>query len=790
MTLTLTLVLGACSDAGLTVHNTEPAASITSPGNGREWAADQPLQLTASVHDAETDFRGLDYYLSDPELGDLTAELAFFDPDGVTLTVAEGVPSGDRTLTLKVVDPGGKSGTDTVDLAVIHDEAPAVIFQWPTDGDRVAADTVFDAAVMTSDPDEANLADLTLTWGDAAADAPDAPEHPESSGIAVVQVSAIAALGPAILSVTVTDSMGAVGSATVEFDVVDGDRDDDGFADELLGGDDCDDDDPAINPDADEICDGLDNDCDGLIDEDPVDGQDFYADADLDTWGDDATVINACEGAEGAADRGGDCDDSDSAVNPGALEICNDGLDNDCDGDWSECVWSGQNIHCDVGSARVTSDISYDVLPTAMGGMDLDGDGVGDLLATANRGSGGTYRSVNAYPGPISGPMTNSDVAFQLVGNYAADWTRGALLDAGDFNGDGASDLVIGEPEGGTSGAGGVYLIHGPVGGSLDLASDADGAIASDNWNADVGTAVVAADLDGDGWPDLAIGAPGEETDTYQGGRTYLFTRSTIGSVSLSSYDHVIEGHSNAGLSAQTLAAPGDLDGDGYTELAVGVPGDDGASNRAGAVYLVRGGPDLGTMDLEDGWAVLQGADQAGRAGTSIAAAGDLDGDGKGDLLIGAPDADHAGMNENGTVSIVLGDSSLAGVSSLSAAYATLYGQDSYEGLGENLAAGDWDHDGLSDVLLGSEDAQDTYGDAVGAGYLFYGSLATGDIDASTADAIFRGDEEWHQFARLVGNLGDVSGDGVDDLALGAPYSSEGGASSGGELCVFFGAGY
>ncbi len=786
-TTVLPLLLLACNDAGLTVHNTEPGVSITSPGNGREWAADQPLVVAASVHDAETELRGLDYYLSDPELGDLTAELSFADPDLVTLTVAEGVPSGERTLTLKVVDPGGKSGTDTVDLSVMHDEPPGAVFQWPADGDRVAVDSPFDAVVVTNDPDEDDLADLDLLWSDAAEGVTE-PAHPESSGLAVVEVPAIDALGPATLTVTVTDSMGATGTASVTFEVVDGDKDDDGYHDQDLGGDDCDDDDASVHPGADEVCNGIDDDCDGQIDEDPVDGDWFYSDADLDTWGDESARVLACDGVEGAVDRGGDCDDANSAVNPGALEICNDGLDNDCDGDWSECTWSGQNIHCDSGSVNVAHDQSYDTLPIALAGLDVDGDGIDDLLATSNRVYDGTHRAVNIYQGPVSGQVDESGIDVQLVGNYTGDWTRGALVLPGDFNGDGVDDLIIGEPEGGHTGAGGVYLVHGPVTGDLDLNSDAAGSIASESWSADIGTAVVTGDLDGDGWPDIAMGAPGEETDTYEGGRTYLFTRSTLGAVEVDSYDDVIEGHENSGRSGETLALAGDLDGDGYNELAVGVPGSDAAANRAGAVHLVRGGPSLGTMDLEDAWGVLTGSVQGGWAGRGLASGGDIDGDGTGDLLVGSPEADHGAMHEAGTVSVVLGDSSLAGSHSLStAAYATLVGQHSYEGLGQTLAAGDWDDDGFTDLLLGAEDGEDTYGEAVGAGYLFY-NLSMGESSVTTADAIFRGDEVWHEFGRVVANVGDINGDGVDDLGLGAPYSDASGTSSTGEACLFYGA--
>ncbi len=108
------------------------------------------------------------------------------------------------------------------------------------------------------------------------------------------------------------------------------DADGDGFLEEH----DCDDNDPAVHPGADEVCNSLDDDCDGYVDaEDPslVGGSTFYVDADGDAYGDDATELTSCEQREGMVTQGGDCDDSDAAVHPGAAELCND-LDDDCDG--------------------------------------------------------------------------------------------------------------------------------------------------------------------------------------------------------------------------------------------------------------------------------------------------------------------------------------------------------------------------------------------------------------------------------------------------------------------------
>jgi len=121
---------------------------------------------------------------------------------------------------------------------------------------------------------------------------------------------------------------------------------------------DCDDYDDDINPDADELCDGDDNDCDGDTDEDDAtDAGTWYADTDADGYGDDASAATACSPPTGYVAEGGDCDDSDAAVNPGATELCN-GYDDDCDG--------------------LTDDEDGDVTGTSSWYADADGDGFGN----------------------------------------------------------------------------------------------------------------------------------------------------------------------------------------------------------------------------------------------------------------------------------------------------------------------------------------------------------------------------------------------------------------------------
>jgi hypothetical protein len=128
------------------------------------------------------------------------------------------------------------------------------------------------------------------------------------------------------------------------------DADGDGFP----SAEDCDDDNAAVNPSATELCDGLDNDCDGGLDTDATDALTWYTDADNDSFGDLNSSLLACEAPTGAVANSADCDDNNSGVYPEAAELC-DGLDNDCD-----------------------ADIDEDAIDKPTWYADADGDGFGD----------------------------------------------------------------------------------------------------------------------------------------------------------------------------------------------------------------------------------------------------------------------------------------------------------------------------------------------------------------------------------------------------------------------------
>jgi predicted outer membrane repeat protein len=211
------------------------------------------------------------------------------------------------------------------------------------------------------------------------------------------------------------DCNGAIDDDVVYFDVwTDADLDGYGDADatpttacDLVAGtsadgEDCDDGDADVNPDADEVCDGVDDDCDGTVDVDASDALVWYGDADGDGYGDATAVAYACDAPTGASALDGDCDDTDADVNPAAYERCANEVDDDCDGEVDEAVealWyadrdgdgfgdpASEIETCDPPDGYVTvgedcDDDDPDVFPGATDawydGVDSDCDGADD----------------------------------------------------------------------------------------------------------------------------------------------------------------------------------------------------------------------------------------------------------------------------------------------------------------------------------------------------------------------------------------------------------------------------
>ncbi|MCB9763746.1 MAG: FG-GAP repeat protein [Alphaproteobacteria bacterium] len=555
------------------------------------------------------------------------------------------------------------------------------------------------------------------------------------------------------------------------------DGDDDGFTEDV----DCDDADPAVHPEADERCNGVDDDCDGDIDEDASDAGTWYTDGDGDEYGDAAVI--ACAQPEGTVSLPGDCDDGDAAVNPGAAEVCN-GVDDDCDGlvDDADTDVEGVSpwhpdadgdtygdpeittVACDAPAGHVADDSDCDdsSAAAAPGLEEICGDGLdNDCDGTAN-GCG------------LSGRFNASDADFVLWGEGTYDYAGAALEVPGDLDGDGFNEVVVGAPGRSSGrGPGAVYVVNGPVTASMDLA-DADAILVGEAGEDYAGQVVAGTgDLDGDGRPDLAVSAIGNDTTGTYAGAVYLLLSAPSGDGALADAEVVFYGQSVGDALGTGLCRAGDLNGDGAADLVMGASNYEVNGVNRGAVYLFDG-PLSGSPGLGDADALIIGGDPSDNAGTDLAGAGDTDGDGLDDLLLGV-----TALGTEGGAQLLLGP--IAGDVDLSDADARLTGEAYNDNAGDSVAGpGDTDGDGYTDLLIGAP-SNATEAERAGVAYLVRGPVGGTHDLGDRADAILVGRIAFGAAGRAVAAPGDVDGDGQPDLLIGAIWdgtqTAEGGAA-------------
>lgn len=340
-----------------------------------------------------------------------------------------------------------------------------------------------------------------------------------------------------------------------------------------------------------------------------------------------------------------------------------------------------------------------------------------------------------------------------------------------------------------------------------------------------------AGDVNGDGYDDILLGAEHDDPNGSNSGSTYLI----FGKASGWSSEIVLDTASlNSGVGVEfngddtgdklgyaVAKTPGDFNGDGYDDILMSAYKHDGSGSDIGSIYLLWGKSGVFTHPMDtndmnftgDGDVAVkfEGNDDDVFAGYSLSSAGDFNGDGIDDIMIGAPEEYTA--TGNGMIYITFGKTSGWSDSAITLEHTNSYfngvngvrivGKDvsGYQWAGNAVdTAGDFNGDGIGDVIIGakySSTDSNSENDS-GAAYIVFGSAGpwTGNTENSmilddldgTNGFLIDGEDEGDEFGYSVSHIGDINGDGYDDVAIGAPYAEAGGGSTEkGKVYIIFG---
>lgn len=363
---------------------------------------------------------------------------------------------------------------------------------------------------------------------------------------------------------------------------------------------------------------------------------------------------------------------------------------------------------------------------------DLNNDNITDFLIGAmNRNE--SNRSYNGKVYLLYGPHKNNSQTNLSTAN--ATWIgaqnfsfAGNALTTGDFNNDSFKDIVIGSYGDATSGfsrSGSVYVINGglPFSGNSDLLTSYSSLFVGQTVGGNVGWAVAAGDLNGDGVDDLAL----SELEPFSGsGHVYVFFGPLPGGGLVSNADVILNGTTTTEHFGQVLAI-GDLNNDTYHDLIIG------ADNfslpplpfpQSGAAFVFYG-PLVENSSLNDTQAnvTFLGENDGDRAGYSLSSHKDANNDSIDDLLVGAPLYDAGLSTDIGKAYLFFGNSSLNGTINLNLADVSWYGEAAYDYLGYSVLLSYEDNNTIADVVLGApgNDYNVTNG---GRAYFKYGPIS------------------------------------------------------------------
>ena len=380
---------------------------------------------------------------------------------------------------------------------------------------------------------------------------------------------------------------------------------------------------------------------------------------------------------------------------------------------------------------------------------DVNGDGYSDIIIGAPNYDNGEAKEGKAfvYHGSPTGPSATSDFSYESNQVYAE--MGFSVSTAGDINADGYSDVLIGARyyADGENDEGLVFIFLGSASGLYYLNTQ-----GNNDEGAHFGSSVgPAGDFNGDGYSDIIVGAPSRSNNE---GAAFIYYGTESGY--FGSVTGIFSGSvSQLGCSVCTA---GDVDRDGYSDVIIGASTYSNEQTEEGKVYVYFGKDSgiKGSWNYEYNYSTIH-------LGSSVSTAGDVNGDGFADVIVGAPNYTNMETLE-GMVLVFYG--SAAGLGNAPDLKIESHIPEAHFGYSVALA-GDWDGDGYADVIVGAPGYQsDVDHIEEGGAYIFRGSSSGLNV---THDWFERSGQAGARFGSSVSTAGDVNGDGYSDVLIGAP---------------------